>query len=172
MDYTDILKAKIVDLETAKRRCAGWRLKSDKLVFTNGCFDILHPGHLTYLAQARSLGNRLIVGVNSDDSVKRLNKGENRPVLSQDARAFDVASLHVVDMVVIFDEDTPLNLISELKPDVLVKGGDYDASVTDKSDKKYIVGSDVVKNAGGEVKVLDFVDGYSTTSIIEKIKKE
>ncbi|HCQ30137.1 MAG TPA: D-glycero-beta-D-manno-heptose 1-phosphate adenylyltransferase [Flavobacteriales bacterium] len=170
MNYVDILQAKIVDVETAKRRLAGWRLKSDKLVFTNGCFDILHPGHLTYLAQARSMGNRLIVGVNSDDSVKRLNKGENRPVLSQDARAFDVASLHVVDMVVIFDEDTPLQLISALKPDVLVKGGDYDASVTDKDDKRYIVGSDIVKANGGEVMVLPFVEGYSTTSIIEKMK--
>jgi D-beta-D-heptose 7-phosphate kinase/D-beta-D-heptose 1-phosphate adenosyltransferase len=170
MDYTKVLQDKIVDIDTAKRRIAGWRLKSDTLVFTNGCFDLLHPGHLTYLAQARSLGNRLIVGVNSDNSVKRLNKGNNRPVLSENARAFDVASLHVVDMVIVFDDDTPLQLVNELLPDILVKGGDYDASVSDKSDKRYIVGRDVVMAHGGEVKVLPFVEGYSTTTIINKIQ--
>jgi D-beta-D-heptose 7-phosphate kinase/D-beta-D-heptose 1-phosphate adenosyltransferase len=170
MDYTKVLQDKIVDIDTAKRRIAGWRLKSDTLVFTNGCFDLLHPGHLTYLAQARSLGNRLIVGINSDNSVKRLNKGNNRPVLPENARAFDVASLHVVDMVIVFDDDTPLQLVNELLPDVLVKGGDYDASVSDKSDKRYIVGRDVVLAHGGEVKVLPFVEGYSTTVIINKIQ--
>jgi D-beta-D-heptose 7-phosphate kinase/D-beta-D-heptose 1-phosphate adenosyltransferase len=170
MDYTKVLQDKIVDIDTAKRRIAGWRLKSDTIVFTNGCFDLLHPGHLTYLAQARSLGNRLIVGINSDNSVKRLNKGNNRPVLPENARAFDVASLHVVDMVIVFDDDTPLQLVNELLPDVLVKGGDYDASVSDKSDKRYIVGRDVVLAHGGEVKVLPFVEGYSTTVIINKIQ--
>ncbi len=171
MNYVEILENKIVDVVTAQRRIAGWRLKSDKIVFTNGCFDILHPGHLTYLAQARSLGNRLVVGVNSDSSVKRLNKGENRPVLDEKSRAFDVAALHTVDMVIVFDEDTPLELIKQLLPDVLVKGGDYNANITDPAHKQYIVGSDIVKNNGGKVQVLPFVEGFSTSSIIEKIKK-
>ena len=128
-----------------------------KVVFTNGCFDILHAGHVKYLARARELGDLLVVGLNSDASVKRL-KGETRPINSQDDRACVLSGLGFVDYVVIFDEDTPLNLITKIKPDVLVKGADY-------KDKE-VVGSDIVK----EVKLIDFVEGKSTTGIIKRIK--
>lgn len=133
-----------------------------KVVFTNGCFDILHRGHLEYLQAAADLGDILVVGLNSDASVKRL-KGENRPINNQNDRAFALASLVFVDAVIIFDEDTPLELIQRVKPNVLVKGGDYSIG--------NIVGADFVKNIGGEVQVIPFVDGYSTTQIIEKMKK-
>lgn len=133
-----------------------------KVVFTNGCFDILHRGHLEYLQSAADLGDILVVGLNSDASVKRL-KGENRPINNQNDRAFALASLVFVDAVIIFDEDTPLELIQRVKPNVLVKGGDYSIG--------NIVGADFVKNIGGEVQVIPFVDGYSTTQIIEKMKE-
>lgn len=133
-----------------------------KVVFTNGCFDILHRGHLEYLQAAADLGDILVVGLNSDASVKRL-KGENRPINNQNDRAFALASLVFVDAVIIFDEDTPLELIQRVKPNVLVKGGDYSIG--------NIVGADFVKNIGGEVQVIPFVDGYSTTQIIEKMKE-
>lgn len=133
-----------------------------KVVFTNGCFDILHRGHLEYLQAAADLGDILIVGLNSDASVKRL-KGEKRPINNQNDRAFALASLVFVDAVIIFDEDTPLELIQRVKPNVLVKGGDYSIG--------NIVGADFVKNIGGEVQVIPFVDGYSTTQIIEKMKE-
>src|SRR5690606_34524896 len=128
----------------------------------NGCFDILHRGHLEYLQAAADLGDILVVGLNSDASVKRL-KGENRPINNQNDRAFALASLVFVDAVIIFDEDTPLELIQRVKPNVLVKGGDYSIG--------NIVGADFVKNIGGEVQVIPFVDGYSTTQIIEKMKE-
>jgi len=128
-----------------------------KVVFTNGCFDILHAGHVKYLARARELGDLLVVGLNSDASVKRL-KGEARPINSQDDRACVLSGLGFVDYVVIFDEDTPLNLITKIKPDVLVKGADYKG--------KEVVGSDIVK----EVRLIDFVEGKSTTGIIKRIK--
>lgn len=133
-----------------------------KVVFTNGCFDILHRGHLEYLQAAADLGDILVVGLNSDASVKRL-KGENRPINNQNDRAFALASLVFVDAVIIFDEDTPLELIQRVKPNVLVKGGDYSIG--------NIVGADFVKNIGGEVQVIPFVDGYSTTQIIDKMKE-
>lgn len=133
-----------------------------KVVFTNGCFDILHRGHIEYLQAAADLGDILVVGLNSDASVKRL-KGENRPINNQNDRAFALASLVFVDAVIIFDEDTPLELIQRVKPNVLVKGGDYSIG--------NIVGADFVKNIGGEVQVIPFVDGYSTTQIIEKMKE-
>ena len=115
------VKDKIVDLTNAKYRVATWRLKNDKIVFTNGCFDIIHKGHVTYLAQAASLGNRLIVGLNTDNSIKRQGKGEDRPVNDEDSRALVLASLGFVEMVILFDGDTPLELIKELKPDVLTR---------------------------------------------------
>ncbi len=138
------------------------KAKSDgkKLVFTNGCFDILHRGHAEYLEQAKTLGDILIVAVNSDESVKRL-KGSGRPVNCQADRAFLLNLLRPVDAVTIFEEDTPYNVISELKPDVLVKGGDW------KEDE--IVGSDIVKSYGGKVQSLKFVDDYSTTLLINRI---
>ena len=140
------------------------KIKAEKaagktIVFTNGCFDILHVGHTRYLAQARKLGDLLVVGLNSDSSVRRL-KGPDRPVNGELARSEVLESLRCVDQVIIFDEDTPLNLIAALIPDILVKGGDWDVS--------QIVGSDIVKAGGGKVLSLPFVDGYSTTAIIEK----
>ncbi len=132
-----------------------------KVVFTNGCFDVLHRGHLTYLREAAELGDILIVGLNSDASVKRL-KGENRPLNNQEDRALALASLLFVDAVVIFDEDTPETLIKRVKPHVLVKGGDYNENT--------VVGAGFVKAAGGEVKIIPFIEGYSTTNFIEQVK--
>ncbi len=139
--------------------------QNKKVVFTNGCFDIIHAGHVQYLQQAKELGDILIVGLNSDDSVKRL-KGSSRPINNQQDRKIVLEALRSVDYVLIFEEDTPYNLINQIKPDVLVKGGDWKV--------EQIVGSDIVLENGGEVKSLLFIDGASTTSIIEKIlsKKE
>lgn len=140
------------------------KIKSEnkKLVFTNGCFDILHKGHITYLNEAKNLGNVLLIGVNSDASVKKL-KGDDRPVTNEQDRMFALDNLKAVDYVILFTEDTPYNLIKEILPDILVKGGDW--KVPD------IVGSDIVLNNGGEIKSLNFVNGYSTSSILEKIRK-
>ncbi len=135
--------------------------KNKKVVFTNGCFDILHRGHVAYLNEAKTLGDVLVLGLNSDASVKRL-KGESRPVNSQQDRKFVLENLKAIDYVFIFEEDTPYNLIKKIQPDVLVKGGDWKA--------EDIVGSDIVLAKGGEVKSLNFVNGFSTTSTIEKIQ--
>lgn len=171
MSRLKYLQDKIVSIEEAKRRVALWHWKGEKVVFTNGCFDILHKGHVTYLAKAAELGDRMIVALNTDDSVRRQEKGEDRPVNNEDARAVVIAALGFVDLVVFFDDNTPISEISKLLPDVLVKGADYDPAETDKTAKKYIVGSDVVRENGGEVKVIDLVNGFSTTSIITKLKK-
>lgn len=136
--------------------------KDKKIVFTNGCFDILHRGHVTYLAEARKLGDLLIIGLNSDASVKRL-KGEDRPINNEEDRKYVLSQLKSVDFVEIFTEDTPLNLIQYIQPKVLVKGGDW------KIDQ--IVGGKEVLASGGDVFSLNFVDGYSTTSTIHKIQK-
>ena len=135
--------------------------RSRKLVFTNGCFDILHRGHIEYLYQARNLGDALMVGVNTDNSVKRL-KGEMRPMNGEYDRMMLLASLYFVDYVVLFDEDTPLQLIKSVRPDILVKGGDYTRDT--------IVGADFVESTGGEVVVISFVEGYSTTKVINKMR--
>jgi rfaE bifunctional protein nucleotidyltransferase chain/domain len=129
-------------------------------VFTNGCFDLLHPGHVTYLEAARELGDALVVGLNSDASVRRL-KGPARPILTEQERATVLSGLRSVDYVVVFDEDTPLALIRRIVPDVLVKGGDWPVEA--------IVGADVVLAAGGRVSSLPFVEGKSTTGIVERI---
>ncbi|MBP7184122.1 MAG: D-glycero-beta-D-manno-heptose 1-phosphate adenylyltransferase [Saprospiraceae bacterium] len=157
------IQEKIRTAHQAKQIIQCWKILNDKIIFTNGCFDILHEGHVTYLAQARAKGSRLIVGLNSDASIKRI-KGENRPIQNEKSRALILATLLVVDTVVIFDEDTPLELIKACKPDVLVKGGDY------KIDE--IVGHDFVTSYGGEVITLPYVDGHSTTSIIENVNKK
>lgn len=136
-------------------------LHQHSLVFTNGCFDLIHFGHVSYLAQARQLGDALVVGLNSDDSVRQL-KGFSRPINSLAARAMVLASLEMVDYVVAFDEDTPYNLITKVKPDILVKGGDYQID--------NIVGGEFVKNYGGKVCTVPFVEGFSTTSILGKLK--
>ncbi|WP_051312843.1 D-glycero-beta-D-manno-heptose 1-phosphate adenylyltransferase [Sporocytophaga myxococcoides] len=138
-----------------------WKERGEKVVFTNGCFDILHLGHADYLEKSRSLGDRLIVGVNTDASVKKL-KGPERPVNPEYARARILAALQFVDAVILFDEDTPFELISHVIPDILVKGDDYKI--------ENIVGADIVMKHGGEVKTISLVDGFSTTGIIGKIK--
>lgn len=132
----------------------------EKLVFTNGCFDIIHAGHVKYLAQAADLGTEFIVFLNTDNSVKRL-KGDSRPVQDQDTRALIMAAFDFVDYVCFFDEETPLNVIRKVHPDVLVKGGDYKI--------EEIVGFDEVVKAGGIVKTIDFVDGFSTSSILNRL---
>jgi rfaE bifunctional protein nucleotidyltransferase chain/domain len=170
MSRLSSLESKIVSLEDAKRRVNMWHLKNDKVVFTNGCFDILHKGHVTYLAKSAELGDRLIVAINTDASVRELGKGDNRPINSEEARATVLAALGFVDMVVFFDDNTPLSLIEFLQPDILVKGADYDPQETNPDSKKYIVGSDFIKKNGGEVVAIQLVEGYSTTSIIEKSK--
>ena len=121
-----------------------WRKENQKIVFTNGVFDLLHRGHVEYLAQTADLSDKLIVGINSDDSVKQLNKGDSRPLQDEKSRALIIAALEFVDAVVIFNGETPLSLIEQILPNVLVKGGDYDSNIDDASNKKYIVGSDVV----------------------------
>ena len=161
MDYTQIIQNKILADVPLQRFLTLCRLQSKKIVFTNGCFDILHKGHADYLAKAKSFGDILVVGLNSDASTKKL-KGENRPVNAEDARAFLLASLHVVDAVILFEEDNPYNLIKKVSPDVLVKGADYKA--------EEIVGYDIVKANGGTVATIEFLQGYSTTSIINKLK--
>lgn len=163
------IEHKIVDLTSAVSRAQMWRLKDNKIVFTNGCFDILHQGHVSYLAGAAQLGSKFIVGLNSDNSIKQLGKGDNRPVNNQDSRAFVLAALGFIDMVVIYDETTPLEVIKALQPNVLAKGADYDTNETDESSKTYIVGSKEVKSNGGEVVAIPLVEGFSTTKIIEKI---
>ncbi len=153
---------RILDIVHIERLANIWRMKGDRIVFTNGCFDILHRGHVEYLQEAAALGDRLIIGVNSDDSVRRLGKAADRPLNDQDSRAKVLAALRLVDAVVIFDQDTPLELIKAIGPDVLVKGGDWKP--------EDIVGSDIVKKLGGEVRALKLVDGFSTTSLVEKIR--
>lgn len=144
-----------------QRTIAGWHLTSLRVVFTNGCFDLIHPGHLQYLHAARALGDRLVVGLNNDASVRRL-KGADRPIMDERARALLLASLYYVDAVVLFAEDTPLKLIQALRPDVLVKGGDYT--------EDQVVGAPEVRGWGGSVELIPFVAGYSSSAIIAKIK--
>ncbi|MBK6876562.1 MAG: D-glycero-beta-D-manno-heptose 1-phosphate adenylyltransferase [Ignavibacteria bacterium] len=153
----------IIEVKDIKKTTEEFKNSGKKIVFTNGCFDILHRGHAEYLEQAKSLGDLLVVGVNSDTSVKRL-KGDDRPINNESDRAFMLDKLKPVDLVTIFTEDTPFNLISEVIPDVLVKGGDWK--------EEDIVGSDVVKGHGGKVISLKFVDSYSTTSIIDRMSKD
>ena len=162
MDYLPFIEKKIAyTAKEAENTLSLWRFKDDKIVFTNGCFDILHRGHIEYLAKAASLGTKLVIGLNTDASVKRL-KGDSRPINDENARAVLLASLVFVDKVILFDTDTPRDLIDFVQPDVLVKGGDYKP--------EEIVGYDIVKAKGGEIVTLDFVEGYSTTSLIEKMK--
>jgi rfaE bifunctional protein nucleotidyltransferase chain/domain len=162
------IQSKIVSVDEARKRIALYKLKNEALVFTNGCFDVLPLGHVRYLAAAADLGKHLIVGINTDESVRRLGKAPNRPINPNDARATLIAALGFVDLVVFFNEDTPLELISALNPDVLVKGADYDKNEMDPSQKTYIVGSDVVRKNGGKVETIDLVQGYSTTEILKK----
>ena len=146
-----------------------FRSANKEICFTNGCFDILHLGHVMYLAEAASLGSHLIVGVNNDSSVKRLGKSPHRPVNDESSRAFLIAALEFVNLVVVFDEDTPESIIKDLMPDILVKGGDYDPEESDNANPKYIVGRNHVLSNGGRVETIELVKGYSTTEIIKKL---
>ena len=170
MSRIDYIHSKIVSVEQAARLVASWKLRNEQVVFTNGCFDIIHKGHVTYLAKAADLGNRLIVALNTDASVKAQNKSPERPINDELARLQVLASLGFVDIVVLFDENTPEDIIKQIKPTIFVKGADYDEHETDPTSKKYIVGSDFVKSIGGTVKTIDLEAGYSTTNIISKIK--
>ena len=154
-----------------KAQLAAWKEAGEQVVFTNGVFDILHVGHVDYLTKARTLGDRLVLGLNSDASVRRLNKGPERPINPEAARKQVLEALRCVDLVVVFDTDTPLPLILEVKPDVLIKGGDYDPEETDASKKTYLVGSQEVRAWGGRAQIIAMVDGFSTTNILEKLKK-
>jgi len=148
--------------DEAKKQIYDWKLSGQKIVFTNGCFDILHRGHVEYLTEAKACGDKLVTALNSDSSVRSL-KGEARPIQSQEDRAVILDALESVDLVVIFDQETPEKIIKTLLPDVLVKGGDYTPDT--------IIGADIVTENGGEVKVIPFRSGQSTSGIIEKIIK-
>ncbi|MGO9394917.1 MAG: D-glycero-beta-D-manno-heptose 1-phosphate adenylyltransferase [Desulfobaccales bacterium] len=154
---------KVVTLEGATLWVWARKALGQRVVFTNGVFELLHPGHVAYLEQARSLGEVLIVGVNTDASARRLGKGQGRPLTPESDRARVLAALACVDRVVLFAEDTPLELITLLKPHILVKGGDYQLS--------QIVGREVVLAGGGQVLTLPFVPGYSTTTLLERLRK-
>ena len=162
MSFDGCKAGKILGLNEIKKELSGNGGPSKRIVFTNGCFDIIHAGHISYLSEAKSLGDVLIVGLNSDESVKRL-KGEGRPVVCEKDRAYVLANLKPVDYVVIFDEDTPYELIKRIRPDVLVKGGDYKG--------KTVAGADLVESSGGKVVLIDFVRGKSTSNIIKTIKE-
>lgn len=156
-DFTS--KIKVLDEAVAQR--STWKSQGKRVVFTNGVFDLIHPGHVHYLAEAKALGDKLILGLNNDVSAKSLGKGPHRPINDEMARATVLAALEMVDTVVLFEDETPIKLISALVPDVLVKGGDYSIET--------IVGADLVLAAEGEVRSLQFVEGYSTTAIEQKI---
>ena len=157
------LKAKILNIKDLSQIIKQWRLNGDKIIFTNGCFDLIHLGHLEILARSADLGDKLIVGINSDMSIKKI-KGSSRPIIEEDSRAKQLAAIEFIDAVILFNEDTPYNLIKVIKPDVLTKGGDYK--------KNDIVGNQLINKEQGEVVIIPLTQGYSTTSILEKIKNE
>ncbi len=163
MNFQKINEFRILHKKSITNRVHQWRLFKKKIVFTNGCFDILHKGHLDYLSEARNLGDILIIGLNSDASVRKLKKGSNRPIHGQDARAAMLASLIFVDAVIPFEEETPLALIELIKPDVLVKGADYETN--------QIVGAEYVNSYGGVVHRIPLTEGFSTTAILDKLSK-
>jgi rfaE bifunctional protein nucleotidyltransferase chain/domain len=160
--HLDIIRSRIFTAESLASRLLFWKFHGRKIVFTNGCFDILHQGHIDYLSKAADCGQILIIGLNSDASVKKLQKGSSRPIQDQTSRALILASLHFVSAVIVFDEDTPYELIKQIQPDVLVKGSDYKV--------EQIAGHDIVLAKGGEVKLIPFLDGFSTSAIEQKIK--
>jgi rfaE bifunctional protein nucleotidyltransferase chain/domain len=160
MTQIEQIERKIVCRKDLKKLILKWRNANERIVFTNGCFDLLHLGHVDYLAKTKDLGERLIIGVNTDSSVKRL-KGEHRPLQDENSRLHILAALQSVDAVVLFDEDTPYELIKEIEPDILVKGADYKI--------ENIVGYDIVVSRGGSVQTIEFIEGYSTTLIEKRI---
>ena len=161
MSHLKSINTKIFYLESLKEQVTNWKKAGEKVVFTNGCFDLIHRGHIEVLAQTADLGDKLIIGLNSDVSIKKL-KGESRPIIDEKSRVILLASLSFVDAIVLFSEETPLNLISNLNPDVLAKGGDYKINT--------IVGHEIIRKNGGEVILVPFVEGFSSSSIVDKIK--
>lgn len=162
MSNLENIEKKILTSENLNFILAFWRFKNMSIVFTNGCFDILHRGHIEYLSKAADFGDKLIIGINTDSSVSKL-KGTGRPIQDEKSRALQIAALSFVSAVVLFNDETPYNLIKEINPDFLVKGSDYKP--------EEIVGFDIIQANGGEICVIDFVEGYSTSSLIEKINK-
>ncbi|MFO8235489.1 MAG: D-glycero-beta-D-manno-heptose 1-phosphate adenylyltransferase [Bacteroidales bacterium] len=162
MEHLTLIHSKIVNPNNLEPLLTYWRFRNDKIVFTNGCFDLLHRGHIEYLAQAADLGKVLVVGINTDLSVKKL-KGDDRPLQDEQSRKMILASLRFVTTVVPFEDDTPYELIKQIKPDVLVKGADYK--------EHEIVGADIVKQNKGQIVPVQLTEGYSTSGIIEKIRK-
>ncbi len=162
MRHIDIIYNKIIPRTEIVELANKWRENGDKIVFTNGCFDLIHRGHIEYLSRAADLSERMIVGLNTDASVSRL-KGKDRPVVDEESRAILMGAFEFVDAVVYFDDDTPYELIKEIQPDILVKGSDY------KIDE--IIGYDIVLARGGAVETINLVEGFSTTTLIERIKK-
>lgn len=163
MKHLEKIYDKILNKESLEEKLNLWRKEGKTIVFSNGCFDILHRGHVEYLSKAADLGDILIIGLNTDASVKRI-KGPSRPVNDEKARAVVLAALEFVDAIMFFEEDTPYNLIKNVQPDVLVKGKDYKA--------EDIVGYDIVTNKGGKVETIELVEGFSTTNTINKMKYE
>ena len=154
---------KIFDLQLLMKKIEKWRSENKKIVFTNGCFDLIHLGHIEILARSADYGDKLIIGVNSDLSIKKL-KGENRPIIEESSRIRQLSALEFVDAVVLFNEETPIKLIESIKPNVITKGGDYKA--------KNVVGNEVVSQKNGEVVIIPLTQGFSTTSILNKIKND
>ena len=161
MLHLNKINSTIFSLDNLKNQVNAWKKAGEEIVFTNGCFDIIHRGHIEVLAQTADLGDRLIIGLNSDSSIQKL-KGEDRPIIDEQARAIFLSALSFVDAVILFPEETPINLISMLLPDVLAKGGYYEIET--------IVGHKIIQNNGGKVILVPFVDGFSSTTIIDKIK--
>ena len=161
MSHLKDINSKIYNIDTLTTQVEQWKKSGNKIVFTNGCFDIIHRGHIEVLASTADLGNKLIIGLNSDQSIQNI-KGEGRPIIDEQSRAILLAALSFVDAIILFSQDTPLKLIGALLPNVLAKGGDYEI--------ENIVGHEIVQQNGGKVKLIPFIDGYSSTSIIKKIK--
>jgi len=155
-------------MEKQLQQIKAWQEAGETVVFTNGVFDILHVGHVTYLEQAAALGTRLVIGVNSDASVRNLNKGPERPINPEWARVRVLEALRCVDAAIVFTDHTPLDLILSIQPNILVKGGDYNPNETDESNKTYMVGSKEVKVSGGKAIAIPLVEGFSTTNILSK----
>ncbi len=156
------IEQKVQTLHAGRKIASEWRRNNKKIIWTNGCFDLLHYGHIKSLCQARDFGAKLIVGLNSDASIVHL-KGSNRPILNEQTRSLNLAALEMVDMVILFDEPTPLDCIISIRPDVIVKGGDYDVDE--------VVGGKEVMSWGGKVEIIPFEPGYSTSSIINRINR-
>lgn len=161
LHYSKFIQNKIFNHDTISKQITQWKLKSQKIIFTNGCFDLLHDGHLTLLTECKQMGGKVVVGLNSDESV-RLLKGPSRPIKNEQSRLYQLAALLATDAVIIFHEETPLELIKLIQPDILVKGGDYTID--------NIVGASFIKSYGGEVCIVSTVEGFSTSGIIKKIE--